>query len=192
MGDVLHDNGAADLALTMLQRKEYPSYGYMYFNELEPARECMWELPDAPFEGTGMNSRNHHMYSSVGKYLLEKIGGLRMNSDGKLTAVAGHYEGHANVSIESARGTASFSWSQAEHAEVKVTVPVGMVADVLVPAHANGVSLVGGGSLLSGEELPRGVLGVEHARNGGKDFHRVKLLSGDYHLTTSFVDALVI
>merc|ERR1711937_345321 len=84
--DVLQDNGAADVAVSMLKRKEYPSYGYMYFNDLEPARECMWELPDGPFEGTGMNSRNHHMFSSVGKFLMDHIGGLRVNSQGELVA----------------------------------------------------------------------------------------------------------
>ena len=43
----------------------------MYFNELEPATEGMWELFDAPYEGTGMNSRNHHMFSSVSAYLVQ-------------------------------------------------------------------------------------------------------------------------
>lgn len=193
--EVLHDNGAADVAIAMLKRKEYPSYGYMYFNEFEPARECMWELPDAPFEGTGMNSRNHHMFSSVGKYLMDHIGGLQMTSETELMAVAGRFEGHANVTIESARGIAAFAWSQGEHSEVKVSVPVGMVAHVHIPIRTNGVALIGAGplsSFSSEQALPRGVLGVHRARDGGQDFHRIVVQSGYYELTTNFADALVI
>ena len=37
----------------------YPSFGYEATNTLEPATYNLWELTDAPFEGTGMNSRNH-------------------------------------------------------------------------------------------------------------------------------------
>lgn len=40
------------------------------------ATENMWELMDAPYEGTGMNSRNHHMWSSVSTYLVQQVAGL--------------------------------------------------------------------------------------------------------------------
>merc|ERR1712032_1235843 len=102
--DVLHDHGHADLALAMLKKRDYPSYGYMYFNDLEPAKECMWELPDAPFEGTGMNSRNHHMFSSVGHYLITRVAGLSLDSRrGELVAVAGR-EGSASVRLRLSEG----------------------------------------------------------------------------------------
>ena len=35
----------------------------------------MWEIPDAPYQGAGMNSRAHHMYSSVGHYLTTRVAG---------------------------------------------------------------------------------------------------------------------
>merc|ERR1719263_249538 len=159
--DVLREGGRGDIALKMLQRREYPSYGYMYFNALEPARECMWELPDAPFEGEGMNSRNHHMFSSVGKYLLDHLAGLHTTSGGRLMAFAGSFEGHANITIQSARGEATLEWEFGEHSDVKIAVPVGMIASVHVPLHANGVSLLGEGALVTGAALPQGVLEVD-------------------------------
>ena len=35
----------------------------------------MWEEPDAPYRGPGMNSRAHHMFSSVGHYLTARVAG---------------------------------------------------------------------------------------------------------------------
>lgn len=186
--DVLHDNGRPDVALAMLQKREYPSYGYMYFNNLEPARECMWELPDAPFEGTGMNSRNHHMYSSVGKYLLERIAGLEMLPDGELAVVAGSFEGHANVTIESIRGTATVTWAAlglGAHVTARVIVPVGMLAHVHISADSGDVFLIEWGPLLPERSLPRGVLSVESTKRAGRNFHRITVQSGEYEFSTN-------
>jgi alpha-L-rhamnosidase len=47
----------------------------MMVNPFEPAT-TIWELMDAPSEGPGMNSRNHHMYSSVGQFIVERYGGI--------------------------------------------------------------------------------------------------------------------
>jgi hypothetical protein len=59
--DQLAAAGSADVALAVLEQTTYPAIGYSATNTLEPATSNVWELPDAPFEGTGMNSRNHHM-----------------------------------------------------------------------------------------------------------------------------------
>eukprot|EP00967_Tisochrysis_lutea_P138353 scaffold249529_cov35-Tisochrysis_lutea.AAC.2 len=53
----------SDLSLAILMQLDYPSIGYGFANPYEPANESLWELADAPFEGPGMNSRNHHMWS---------------------------------------------------------------------------------------------------------------------------------
>ena len=60
--DELKRAGKEDLSLTLLENVDYPSIGYYFANTLEAATTNLWELPDAPFEGTGMNSRNHHMW----------------------------------------------------------------------------------------------------------------------------------
>lgn len=53
---VLIDGGADDVAVDMLLQTTYPSYGFMFNNDMEPAT-TLWELPDAPYEGPSMNSR---------------------------------------------------------------------------------------------------------------------------------------
>jgi alpha-L-rhamnosidase len=73
--------GAKATATAVLEKTDYPSYGYMAKNTLEPATENLWELMDAPYEGTGMNSRNHHMWSAVSTYLVKSVGEcLRMHT----------------------------------------------------------------------------------------------------------------
>ena len=67
--------GAGAAAVDNLLQVEYPSYGYMFSNALEPATS-LWELMDAPAEGPSMNSRNHHMWSPPAGWLMEDLGGL--------------------------------------------------------------------------------------------------------------------
>lgn len=72
----LTDIGAANVALDTLLQTSYPSYGYWFSGADETAATTLWELPDAPSEGPGMNSRNHHMFASVGGWLYEDLAGI--------------------------------------------------------------------------------------------------------------------
>ncbi|CAE7859017.1 unnamed protein product [Symbiodinium necroappetens] len=130
--DVLHDVGAAATALSMLQKKDYPSYGYMYFNAYEPANESMWEVPDAPNRGPGMNSRAHHMYSSVGHYLTARVAGISVSRGHHVEMVVGQLS-QVNASVATDFGAVQFSWSRQPSLTVEVTVPVGILAYLFVP-----------------------------------------------------------
>lgn len=74
--DVLAKAGEEEAAATVLSQLDYPSIGFYFANSQEKATENLWELPDALAEGTGMNSRNHHMWSSFSHFLVKSIGGL--------------------------------------------------------------------------------------------------------------------
>lgn len=181
--DVLHENGAAAIGLSMLQLKTYPSYGYMYFNEYEPARECMWEIPDAPYQGTGMNSRNHHMYSSVGHYLLTGVAGLRRTSSRELAATVGELA-HAAVRVQMARGEARFSWARASGLlHVELHVPVGMQAHLHVSDDVGSSLQAAGGQFRL--EAMEGVLDVRSLDVDGLRFLRVTVGSGDFKFSTA-------
>eukprot|EP00928_Gymnodinium_smaydae_P056529 TRINITY_DN3989_c0_g1_i2.p1 TRINITY_DN3989_c0_g1~~TRINITY_DN3989_c0_g1_i2.p1 ORF type:complete len:617 (+),score=128.45 TRINITY_DN3989_c0_g1_i2:1505-3355(+) len=189
--DVLHDHGAADTALAMLRRKDYPSYGYMYFNDLEPAKECMWELPDAPYQGDGMNSRAHHMFSSVGHYLITRVAGLSVQRTQVLAAVGLLETAEANILTDF--GLVSFAWTRgvkpsAERAlppqqqrmsgplSVRLTVPVGLRAALLVPSE-DGQLRGADGNL----QEQRGVEGVEErVLHNGQYFTRLTLGAGTF------------
>jgi alpha-L-rhamnosidase len=77
---LLSDNGQHDLAVELVSSITYPSYGYMFNNPYENAT-TMWELWDAPMEGPGMNSRNHHMFSSIGAWFYSHLAGIDFQSD---------------------------------------------------------------------------------------------------------------
>jgi alpha-L-rhamnosidase len=53
-----------DVAVEIAEQKDYPSYGYMLLNPYEPATS-IWELWNSWDGNPGMDSRNHHMFSSV-------------------------------------------------------------------------------------------------------------------------------
>ena len=77
---VLSNNGHHDLAVQLVTSITYPSYGYMFNNPYENAT-TIWELWDTPSEGPGMNSRNHHMYSSVGAWFYTHLAGIELLPD---------------------------------------------------------------------------------------------------------------
>jgi alpha-L-rhamnosidase len=77
---VLSDNGHHDLALELVSSTTYPSYGYMFNNPYDNAT-TVWELWDSSLEGPSMNSRNHHMYSSVGAWFYSHVAGIDLTSD---------------------------------------------------------------------------------------------------------------
>jgi alpha-L-rhamnosidase len=77
---LLSDNGQHNLAVELVSSTTYPSYGYMFTNPYENAT-TMWELWDAPFEGPAMNSRNHHMFSSIGAWFYSHLAGIDFQSD---------------------------------------------------------------------------------------------------------------
>lgn len=77
---LLSNNGYHDLALELITSVTYPSYGYMFNNPYENAT-TLWELWNAPFEGPGMNSRNHIMFGSIGAWFYSHLAGFDFTQD---------------------------------------------------------------------------------------------------------------
>ena len=77
---VLSDNGHHDLALELMSSTTYPSYGYMFNNPYENAT-TLWELWNTPLTGSGMNSRNHIMFGSVGSWFYSHLAGIDLSSN---------------------------------------------------------------------------------------------------------------
>ena len=65
-----------DFGVNLMEQTSFPSWGYMAFNNLEPATSNTWELWTAPTDGPGMNSRNHHMFSSVSEFIVKGASGI--------------------------------------------------------------------------------------------------------------------
>ena len=66
-----------DIALKIAQHLDYPSYGLMIHNNLEPAT-ALWELWNSLNGSAGMDSRNHHMFSCISSWMVTDMAGLSL------------------------------------------------------------------------------------------------------------------
>eukprot|EP01060_Flectonema_neradi_P021068 TRINITY_DN2859_c0_g1_i2.p1 TRINITY_DN2859_c0_g1~~TRINITY_DN2859_c0_g1_i2.p1 ORF type:complete len:984 (+),score=175.25 TRINITY_DN2859_c0_g1_i2:44-2995(+) len=111
--DSLYNFGYEQDALAVLETTDYPSIGYMLTNILEPATSNVWELIDGPFEGPGMNSRNHHMYSSYSSYLVRKVAGIDILHETGVVSLfpAPHIDlTSSTATMQLANGIVTHSW----------------------------------------------------------------------------------
>ena len=76
---LLSNNGQHDLAVQLAQKRDYPSYGWSFTNEYENATS-LWEIWNAPSSNGGMNSRNHHMFASIGAWFYRHVAGIQPNA----------------------------------------------------------------------------------------------------------------
>ena len=74
---VLTQLGQHSLAMEIMEQVDYPSWGYMLHNPYEPAT-TIWELWDCINGSAGLDSRNHHMFSSVSGWMMTDMIGLSM------------------------------------------------------------------------------------------------------------------
>ena len=113
--DGLKAGGHEATALAVLEQTDYPSVGHCFANLLEPASENLWELMDAFVEGVGMNSRNHHMWSSYSHYLISDLAGISQHKR------AGGW-GYKHLNFLPASSGLGLS-----HARASLALPVGRV-----------------------------------------------------------------
>lgn len=82
----LSENGAHELAATLLMKEDYPSWLYA----VNMGATTIWERwnsikPDGSFDESGMNSLNHYAYGSIGDWLYRKVAGINQTSPGYQT-----------------------------------------------------------------------------------------------------------
>ena len=169
---LLSDNGHHDLAVELISSISYPSYGYMFNNPYENGT-TLWEVMDAPFEGPGMNSRNHHMYASVGAWFYSHLAGIdlqadrlvirpRMLSEGKK-----HLLAKIDVQLSTVYGLVHVSYTRDERdtppnsIRVRVTIPPNTQAELLFEPLFAGARCV---TMIEGERTIRSV--AEDPRTG--------------------------
>eukprot|EP00948_MAST-09A_sp_MAST-9A-sp1_P000314 g314.t1 len=112
--DALYGANQSALAHNILVETDYPSIGYYFANPDEQASENLWELPDANREGTGMNSRNHHMWSSYSSYLVRRVGGVQTLSryEYELTPASSTDLSGASTLVKLKQGDLEFKWQK--------------------------------------------------------------------------------
>jgi alpha-L-rhamnosidase len=132
--DVLSENGHIDVALQLAQQTTYPSWGYMIYNDVEPAT-TLWELWNSPTGDAGMDSRNHIMFGSIGAWFYKYLAGIKPMKPGyeviSLNPAIKLLD-KLNAEYNSIRGRIIVSWDRNSqgNTELQIEIPVNTVAHV--------------------------------------------------------------
>ena len=133
--EVLSDHGHHDLALMLVTRSAYPSWGYM----LDQGATTLWERWEGG-AGGDMNSHSHPMLGSYQSWLYERLAGLRVADDAcaadRFTIRPGPGPGVTRCAahLDTPRGRAAVAWRhEGARFVLDVTLPSGSSADVVLP-----------------------------------------------------------
>ncbi len=136
---VLCDYGYEDLALRMITRPEYPSYGAMVENGETTLTEHIARRD---------SSHNHHFWGDISALMIEYLGGIRINPDldGADTALIAPVfpsgMDHAEAHHDSIVGRISTKWERSgDRVELSLVIPEDMSAKIVAPI---GYTLEGG------------------------------------------------
>ncbi len=134
------ENQAVDLMYSMLKKKDYPGYLYM----IENGATTTWE------HWNGERSRIHNCYNGIGSWFYQAIGGIRQAEDGtayrKVIIQPQVPKGvtWAKTYKETPYGTLAVNWElSGETMELRLEIPVGTEAAVVIPAGVKKYTLEG-------------------------------------------------
>jgi hypothetical protein len=130
--DALADAGRADVALRMLQKTTYPSFGYQI---VEHGATTAWE--GWPLQSS-MHTHDHAMFVGINASYLTRFAGIRSTAPGyetlEIRPMAPAGLERARGSIETVRGQVTSSWhDNGSTFTLDVEVPVGSGGEVFVP-----------------------------------------------------------
>ncbi|WP_328318874.1 family 78 glycoside hydrolase catalytic domain [Streptomyces sp. NBC_00388] len=129
--DALAAVGRTDVAMTVLDQRDYPGFGY----EIGRGATSSWEQWTY---SSAMETHDHAMFAGINASLYTELGGIEPTGPGYRTLKvdpripAGLR--HAAVSQDTVRGRVATSWTvTGGRLSLDVTVPVGSTATVVVP-----------------------------------------------------------
>ncbi len=176
----LTDAGYLDLAYRLIRSESYPSWGY----QIRHGATTIWErwdgwTEDMGFQDSAMNSFNHYSLGSVGEWLYEVVGGIRLHPDipgFKKVVIAPRPGGGVDWSqarYRSPYGLVRCEWRRTNQLEVDVEIPSNSSASVLLPSKAQDHVTEGGCAVAESE-------GVRSVTSEG-DSLSIEIGSGSYH-----------
>ncbi|MDT7837929.1 alpha-L-rhamnosidase [Aquabacterium sp. OR-4] len=154
--DVLADHGHGALAVELLLRTEFPSWGYM----VERGATTIWERWNGDTGDLAMNSFNHYALGAITGFLYRRVAGLASAAPGfeslLCRPLADARLGEGSARIDTVHGPVGSRWGvgAAGAPWFQLTLPEGMPATVLwqgqaVMLHRPGLHRFGAHVLLS-------------------------------------------
>jgi alpha-L-rhamnosidase len=148
----LTDHGRSDVLFDVLSRSDSPSYGY----QLAQGATTLTEAWDA----NPNSSQNHFMLGHAQEWFFRGLAGIDVEVDrpaGERIQIHPHPVGaveHAAASYRSVLGEVRSEWkNEAGRLTLKVSIPAGSVATVVIPSVHPGAVLESGRALSTGEGI---------------------------------------
>ena len=143
--DVLADAGEIALVYDLLLRTEFPSWGYM----LAKGATTTWERWNSDAGDRSMNSFNHYALGAVVGFMFRRIAGIAPTAPGftrfDVRPLRDARMSSAGATYDSRLGRISTRWKEdKDRFSLDLTVPVGSVARVHLPATQGARVLEGG------------------------------------------------
>ena len=140
--DVLTENGMGDLAWKLLLNEDYPGW----LHEISLGATTVWErwnsvLDDGSISSTGMNSLNHYSYGSVAEWIFRYAAGICPDASVpgfrkvNYSPMLNWKVRHLDASYDSPAGRYRLFWkiTDPQHVEIRVSVPFGCTASLMLP-----------------------------------------------------------
>ncbi|WP_337098528.1 alpha-L-rhamnosidase [Paenibacillus sp. YIM B09110] len=179
LNSALSDNGAVDLAYTLLLNDDYPSWLYA----VKLGATTIWErwnsiLPDGSISSTGMNSLNHYAYGAIAEWMYRTVAGINPTEEApgfRYTVLAPQPDFRlrwAKAKVASASGIYKSEWSFDEEGNLTFffQIPFNAKASVRLP-RAEAEAIMINGKALDGS-------GIRGDQNGEETV--LDLVSGSY------------
>ncbi|CAF2935239.1 unnamed protein product [Rotaria sp. Silwood2] len=132
---LLSKEGYHDLALKLALATSYPSYGYMFHNDIQNATTT-WELWNTLPQGARA-SLNHHMFNSIGAWFYRYLAGIELNAFHTITIYPRlSYDAdlltHVKAEVVTIKGSIRVEWSRVSLNVVtlSIVIPTNIVAIV--------------------------------------------------------------
>ena len=148
LNNVLSENGRSNLAYELLLNEEYPGW----LREVKLGATTVWErwnslLDDGTISGISMNSMNHYSYGSILEWMFRHVAGINISEKNPgarhitIEPTLNYHLGKVKAHYDSAAGRYDVSWKleDYEHVCIKIKVPFGCSATVMLPL-SNGTS----------------------------------------------------
>lgn len=129
---LLCDEGYSDVAMKILMQDTYPSWGFFLAN----GSTTLWEM----YHEDDVRSYDHFFLGTYDEWLYSGLGGIRESTDAYETFTINPQIvdelNYVNCSIKTVRGRITSDWMRDEngHITMKIEVPVGSTASVIIPA----------------------------------------------------------
>ena len=135
--ETLSDNGLHDVAMTLMNKTDFPSFG----NWIRQGATTTWE------EWNGKDSRNHPMYGGCLTWFPRHLAGIRVTREGagyrhfEVNPVPAEGLDSVYYSLQTPQGLVSsrVQSSGGSLQRLEVTVPVGSTATIFLPAGSKAV-----------------------------------------------------